>query len=500
MSTDLETYLEFKSKTEASFNEWNEKQPENRKIHNRLPFTVKFLKAKFSEFDKKDYVAKDGTTGTNTFKKIKHISPQGAEISAKVQSPSVIAPKGYCTVKTNNGYLKTIICVYDIENPEHKCFLDSIENDITIPAINEIIKYPVNFGFDEFGAIKELNEQTLASENYKDAVRTVRTKMAKIINRIKINKTTIDFASPLRTLFFSPLYFNDSLKPNEPPVEMTVYLKLIPGAPPKIITPEQLYQICEGYEQREVVEVVDGVEKAVMKLVKGNCKGMECSPEGSFGKLNVGSKPSTKLTCTSITVTRFQIAPKTNTQENKLKYLDEYGVEDQFTSQMNMDSLLAGLSNALSGSSTNGQVPAGNSYNPMGVNVGTASVPSIGNNSLISAVQSNLVQSNENIASQYHHHENLQPKQQSPQSNIGITIPGIGSSTGQSNFGIQQQSMPPMPPPISASNYGNFPSQVQSNLMPNSVPSINMGIMQGSDRIQSFGGINSNQLNQHLSI
>lgn len=488
MTTDLEKYLRFRNNTEEAFNQWNDKQPDNRKIHNRLPFSVEFLKVKFSEgFEKKAYVGKDGKPGNAVFKKIKHISPQGGEVSAKVQSPSVIAPRGYCNVKTDSGEIKSIICVYDTENPEHKRFIDNIENDITTPAIHEIIKYPGTFGFQEFPPIETLNEQVMQSELYKSAVSSVRTKMAKIVNRIKINKNTVDFSSPLRTVFFSPLYFKDPEKPNDPPVEMAVYLKTVPGQPARVITPSQLFQICEGYEPKEVVEIVDGVSKSVIKMVKGSAKGMECSPEGNFGKLT--TKPSTKLTCTSITITRFQIAPKNNTQEGKLKYVDEYGVEDTFTSQMNMDSLLEGLSNALPGVSSNGQVPVGNTFNPMGVDAGVSNPPTIGSSSLIAAAQASSFQSNQEIASQYHHHDNLQIKQPTSQSNINMTLPEIKSSMGSSGFGIQQQSMPPIPPPISSANFGTFPAQVQSNMMPNSLHSVNLGLMSGSDRIQTFNGL-----------
>ena len=451
MATDLETYATYKLETQEAFNIWNAKQPDNRKILNRLPWTIIPNPVKFSDgFEKKPFPARDGKpAGINNFKKIKGISPQGGEVAAKMQSPSVLAPKGYCTVKTDNGPLKTIICVYDSENPEHKLFLDNIENRITNPAIHEIIKNAGAFSFQEFESIQIFDEQTIASENYKNAVMLVRGKMAKVVNRIKIDKKTVDFKSPLRTIFYGPMDFNMSERPEDPTcttfnhIETVVSLKLIPGRPPHIIKLDQLYMICEGWEEKEVQvqKMINGIMQTTTerKLIKGEPKGMECSPEANFSKLNAGSKPSTKMTCPSITITRFQIAQRGDTQINKNKAFDEYGVEDEFTAQMNMDSLLNGLANASTVLPTINKTPInGGGFNPMNVE---SNITSGGNDSFLSGSQtSNIV----------------------PQSPAVVNVSSLTTTPG---VGISQQMAPQMPQPFNSSNF-NFPSQVQSGGMP----------------------------------
>lgn len=506
MATDLEAYAAYKLETQDAFNAWNEKQPDNRKILNRLPWTIIPNNVTFSAgFEKKAFPARDGKpAGVNNFKKIKGVSPQGGEVAAKMQSPSVLAPKGYCTVKTDNGPLKTIICVYDTENPEHKLFLDNIESRITNPAIHEIIRNAGAFGFQEFEAIQVFDEATMASEQYRNAVMLVRGKMAKIVNRIKIDKKTVDFKSPLRTIFYGPMDFDVSERPEDPlcetktHIETTVNLKLTPGRPPHVIKLDQLYMICEGWEEREfpVQKNINGVMQTTTerRLVKGEPKGMECSPEANFTKLNSGSKPSTKMTCPSITITRFQIAQRGDTQASKSKAFDEYGVEDDFTAQMNMDSLLAGLANAATALPAKSQVPVGGGgFNPMGLDSNITGSQSAGG-SLLGSVQNQNQQPPSGYDSfvgghvQQSIHTNSPPQTPivSPVVNQGVNVSSLNSVPG---VGISQQMAPVMPQPFNGSNF-NFPNQVQSSGMPGlqsmGIPNVNMGTSQTGDRLASF--------------
>lgn len=489
MATDLEAYATYKLETQDEFITWNEKQPENRKILNRLPWTINPNPVTFSQgFEKKAFPARDGKpAGVNNFKKIKGTSPQGGEVAAKMQSPSVLAPKGYCTVKTDNGPLKTIICVYDYENPEHKLFLDNIENFVTNPAIHEIIRNAGSFGFQEFQAIQVFDDRTVASENYKSAVMLVRGKMAKIVNRIKIDKKTVDFNSTLRTIFYGPMDFDISERPEDPTcttfnhVETTVNLKLTPGRPPHVIKLDQLYMICEGWEEREfpVQKMINGIVQTTTerRLIKGEPKGMECSPEANFTKLNAGSKPSTKMTCPSITITRFQIAQRGDTQMNKSKAFDEYGVEDEFTAQMNMESLLSGLANAANAPPTTSQVPvSGGGFNPMGVDSNVNNSQSTGG-SLLGSVQNQQQSGYDSFLGGIQQSASTSPPAQ------------ISTPTVNQGVGISQQVPPPMPQPFNTSNF-SFPNQLQASGMPGlqqaGQPNFNIGVPQNSDRLASF--------------
>lgn len=517
MAANLEEYTTYYNATKEEFDAWNEQQPPNKKIMNRLPWTLEFGDIKFSDgFEKKPFEGKDGKAGgVNTFKKVKFVKG-GVEVGGKVQSPSVIAPKGYTTVKTDNGPLKVIICYYDTTQVEHKKFLDNIEAKVTTPAVYEIIRNAGAFGFQDFPAMSDFSAHSLESEQMKGAISNVRSKMAKIVNRIKLNKTTVDFTSPLRTIFYSPMYFVDKEKPGSLPVEMEVNLKTVKGQPARTITPAQLYQICEGWEEKEVPvqKMVNGYMQTVMerKLIKGEPKGMECSPEANFIKLNVGSKPSTKMSCTSITITRFQVAPRSDTQGSKNKAFDEYGVEDDFTAQLNMESLLAGLANAANAQSSTSQLPVGggsSSFNPMGVDSNISSSQTGNGGSLLGALSSQQVppqQQNQYDQHQYHPQPgiNMSVQSSSPpslvnnQSSIGqnnstvpqINVPGVG---------ISQQAPPSMPQPFNGANFG-YPSQLQGSVMPGvntgmGIPNIPTQQNLGLDRLQTFnlGGMNLNQ-------
>lgn len=483
MSTNLQQYFEYINQTEEEFNKWNLAQPPTRQILNRLPWTVKFNDAIFSPgFEKKQYIGKDGNSGTNSFKKIKQRTPEGTEISYKVQSPSVICPRGYTELKTEKGNFMVMICIYDTTNPEHGRFLKNIEDHLTKQAIFEIMKYPVEFGLKTFRAYTSFDERILESEDFKYARRDVDSSMAKIVNKIKLNKTEYDHSSPLRSVFVTPMYYKDPEKPTEPAAEMVVNLKLRRGAPPHLITPSQLRMICEGWEEKEVPvqKMINGflTSTTEKKLVKGEPKGMECSPEFYFSKLNAGGKPSTKMLCTSITVTRFQSAPKIDTQSDKSALYDKTGVEDEFTLSMNMESLLGllpGMTNHNKGESNDSTTDTSISstatadFNPMANSNIIGSVSS-GGGSLISVMSQQTVtpsvQFTAPVSIDQTHHQSPVP---------------VNSLTMSPSVGIQQLPPPSMPQAFTGANF-SFPSTVQSSAM----PSINLSMVGGTDRLQGF--------------
>lgn len=453
MTTNLEQFEEHKIRTQERFNVWNEKQPESRKIMIRLPFTVKFPKVKFNDFETKSYVDKStGVSGINKFKRMKFPNSQGQDVSAKVQSPSVISPRGYALMKTSKGEFKTILVVYDTENPDHECFCNNIDNEITLPAIHEVLKTPGDFGAN-ISAIPVINETILASKEYEFGVYGIKQSMAKVLNFPK-TATGFDLKSPLRTVFLSPMYFKDEKKPEDPPVEMTVYIKVDPNLPPFIITPDELMAICDGYKG-----IVDG------KIIKGEKKGFECGPEINFQKLNAGSKPSTKFSCSSITITRFQVAPKTNSQEEKLKYLESHGVTDEYSIQMGMEELLAGLRGASLSNTVDG-----NTFNPMNGEIKSEMPPpTIENNSLLSSMNDKSPDVKTVI------------QQSSNPVNLDISqLPGVSHQTiGQQNQNNIAFSTPGIPIPMSIPGMQMPTSSFNQPVIDHSQQSFN-------DRLQIF--------------
>lgn len=466
MTTNLEIFEQWKTETQGEFDLWNEAQPENRKIKTRLPWTVNFPTVKYLGFDKKPYVdTKTGQSGVNIFKRMRYNNTQGMEVAYKVQSPTVIAPRGYCTIKTEKGEFKTILVVYDRSNPDHRRYTDNIDNEISKSAVHEILKTPADFGVQE-NAIPVITEEIKLTEEYKMAVYSVTKNLAKILNLPKI-AGGFDFKSPLRTVFLSPSFFQEKDKDGTPiglPSVMAVWIKTNPNLPAAAITPDELYEFCDGFEGIGA----DG------KKIKGEKKGFECSPETNFCKLNAGSKPSTKTTCTAITITRFQPAPKSNSQEEKLKYLETHAVTDEYSMQMNMDTLLSGLRNACVGAPS----AATGSYNPMDhSSTGTQLPPPPIFNSLIGSLDSKPSAIDETI------HSTSPPQQAS----IGIpiqSIPGLNSTT----MGSFQMPAPQMPAAIGVQNYN--PQQIPGLSLPPSVigSSIidNTSSMSVMDRLQSF--------------
>lgn len=447
MTTNLEVFMQWNTETQAEFDAWNEKQPENRKIRNRLPWSVNFPKIKFLALDKKQYTDEKGNQGMNFFKRMRYDNSQGMEVAYKVQSPSVIAPRGFCIMKTTKGDFKTILVVYDRENPDHRRYTDNIENDITTPAVHEILKSPTDFGVQS-KSFPEITDAIKATKEYEMVVYSIKEKLAKILNLQK-KSGGFDFDSPLRTVFLTPLFYQDKDKPNDPPSVMAVYIKTNPDSPAVAITPDELYEICDGFEG-----IKDG------KKVRGEKKGFECSPETNFGKLNAGSKPSTTAKCSAITITRFQAAPKSNSQEEKLKYLDSHSISDEYSLQMKMDDLLTGLRNACAG----GPPGATGNYNPMDTpNSGPPPTPSPENGGDKSFLGS--MDTKPSAA------EPQQPAIQQPaaQTIPVSSIPGLGLPQIQmqpSQFGVpiigQQQFSLGVPPMTQQQNPSSFSDRIQS--------------------------------------
>jgi hypothetical protein len=482
MSTDLEKYIAHSNSTKDVFDAWNEKQPATRKIMNRLPFTVVWPTIKFAEgIEKKPYINKSdpSKSGVTVFKKIKGTDSQGSEVSFKIQLPAVIAPRGFGESKTDSGLIKSLLIVFDLENPDHKVTCDNFDKCITLPACHEIMRAPGIFSMPEVSQFTLFDEATLNNPKYQMNMMLIKAKMAKVINLPKKDKNTYIEDSPLRTMFLNPLYYQDPEKMNEPPAEMFVSLKMTPGVPATPIKPSQFFQICEGKIFK------DG------KMIGQKRLGCECAPEIVFSKLNIGSKPSTKFTCTAVTVTRFQEAPKNDTQIEKQNYMDENGVMDEFTSKLNLEELLAGLSTGDIPMAT-ATVQPGNSFNPMGIDSG---LPEGGSTNTGGSLVDSLKQTHQ-TPQQVMQQQQQQSNQQSLNFQQGGASPQQFQHQSwqqqpvnpmQQQFGgavMQQQQQPfnnVQVAPANTLSFQSFPPQVSQI---NNLPSLNMSNV--GDRLSSF--------------
>jgi hypothetical protein len=470
--TDLEKFIKHRDATAEEFAKWNDAQPDSRKIMNRLPFTIDFPTIKISEgVEKKKYVDKaDPTkTGINSYKKVKGIDSQGSEVGFKTQIPSVIAPRGFAESKTDNGLIRSLLLVFDLGNPDHRLFYENVDNKIVVPVCHEIMKSPGIFSMPEVKQFQTISEEDMTSEKYMMNMMLIKAKMSKIISLPKKDKNTYLEDSPLRLMFLNPLYYINPEKPNEPPNEMAISLKLYPGKPAVSITPTQFFNLCEGKILDE-----DGKIKGYNRL------GCECSPEVSFSKINIGSKPSVKSTCTAITVTRFQPSAKNDTQEVKKTYMDEHGIVDEFNNNLDIDAILA----SLTPTDVQINIESGGNFNPMGVDsnlpIAIAS-PSDGVSLLSSFGKSSKLDNNEidttntqnNISNQ---HSNQVQNQST--NNQQWQQPQVNPMTQQNQgIGATQQSYSNVLPP--SINFNNFPNQQTQ------VPTLNM-THDMSDRLGTF--------------
>lgn len=384
MATDLEVFTKFVQDNTEEFNKWSDsiaKEDEEKRIKMRLPFTITAPKVKFNDLEKKPFIdKKDGKSGTNLFKKFKFINSQGVESYPKLQLPSIIAGRGYCTLKTDKGEFKCIPVTFDLRNPDHKAFCEVIDS-LYRDAIHEIMKKPGDFG-KVCKSFPEITPDVLKSKEYEKVFDNILESMSRLLNFPKVNGD-FDLDSHYRTMFLTPQFYQNPEKLQDPPVEMKVFIKAAPGEPPFQMSPSELYRICEGFEGY----TEDGKE------IKGDCKGFECSPEISFTKLNAGSKISLTNNCTAITITRFQAAKKVNSQENKSKYIDDHGVADEYTANVNLENLRNQLRKTtiptMNEKKENAEI---NKFNPMDTDASEKfnNIPAVNTNSLMNILNSNF--------------------------------------------------------------------------------------------------------------
>lgn len=350
-------YTYFTQQFNQEFTEWNEKQPDESKILNRVPFTTTFppLIYKEPEF-KKVLDKKDNTEKEVGSQKAKMKSESGREISYKVQSPSVIAPRGYTRGKTKGGgEIESIGVIYDLRNPEHRRFYEEFESKVTTTTIHMILRKPGVYKIDAFEEIDSKEFPDITSHpTYANCSFLVKGKFAKTFRLPTIDGTKFDHKSPLRYFYFNPMYYQDEEDPTKPPSVMRVTLMTNPHKPPLEIDPKELLSLCAGLSGFST----DG------KPVIAKKKGFECSPELYVQKIHIGAQLSIKCLCSAITITRFFLAPVLNTQEGKVKYLTEHGVVGQESNDESYDDLARLLDGLRTNQLSSKPTPTGN-FNPM---------------------------------------------------------------------------------------------------------------------------------------
>lgn len=466
-------YNEFLRSTTDSFNEWNSQQEPTDKIYYRVPFTLTFPNVKMLAYDKKESKDKEGKPIVTEFRKFKMISASGTEVSYRVQSPSVIAKRGLCLIKTKSGSLLSIPCTYDIRNPEHARFLDEYEKKIILPSAYEILKEPGRFSIDNIDPVSNFDEETVNSQEFQFALRTAKNCLAKFSRFPKKDATTFDIKSPLRTVFYNPSNYLPK-DDQETGSSMSVKIMLAPGQPPLEVTLLELQDLCAG-----IVVSPEG------KKTKGTPKGFECSPELNVIKLHVAKQASNKGSCAAIFISRFQEAPKMDSQEEKVKYFDSmYESGDSYTIQSDISSLIEGLRRTATNSVTP-KIPEGTGFNPMGIdsNSGNSSLPTIGKNdgSFLSNVEKPINQSlslptNNSYGeiSPSIPHQQVQNFSQ----HTNVTIPNNTLQIDQ-----YQQMANFLPPPVQMGqtvypsmqfNQGQIPNFGQNISMPTQIPGMNL--------------------------
>lgn len=359
-----EEYTKFTQQFNQEFTEWNEKQPPESQILNRVPFTTTFptLFYKEPEF-KKVLDKKDNTEKEVGSQKAKMKSESGREIGYKVQSPSVIAPRGYTRGKTKTGgEVESIGVIYDLRNPEHRQFYNEFKNVVTQTTVHMILRKPGAYKIDSFPPITvEKYPDVTTHIQYSQYTFAIENKFAKTFRLPTIDGTNFDHDSPLRYFYFNPMYYQDEEDPTKPPSVMRVTLMTNPNKPPLEIDPKELMTLCAGITGFSA----DG------KPIISKRKGFECSPEMYIQKLHIGAQLSIKCLCSAITVTRFFLAPVSNTQEGKIKYLAEHGVHSSVGQSDNPDESYDDLARLLDGLRSNQKEPsnvvssATGSFNPM---------------------------------------------------------------------------------------------------------------------------------------
>lgn len=487
MSINEEKWIAHRDATQAEFDKFNEGEtPENR-IVVRSPFTTELPSVKFLDKKEKPYKGKAGNPdGINVFQPIKGIDSQGSEITWKAQLPTVIAPRGYCTIKHDKGELNAIPIVLSLNNPDHKLFIDEYETKVTEPAYRMVMGNPGMYAtsLSSLKPIKDFSESVIISEQYKMNRMMIGMIMAQLIRKPKINKIIIE-DSHLRNMFLTPLDFKDPEKPNEAPNQMRISWKHSPGVPAVPIGLVQLYDLCDGKKIDE-----NG------KVLSQKRLGFQCSPELTISKFNIGIKLNPKSLCTALTIFIFFESKFTDSQAGKHSYVDEYLTLDEMSNTMNpyVLEMLAGLSTA-EATVVSSNIPTGNTFNPSGVETGSnSSINDIGDKSFLKSIATEGNQStspssppsipiatpigdsshNETHANVFNNSTSVTPMNQQ---STGMIPPAFNG--GSSQFGV-------MPPPVFNPN-----TISSSNGMP---PPFGAPSMTG-DRLGSFnpGMINVQQ-------
>lgn len=324
---NIEEYNAHAAATESAFLEYNAKQKETEPDYElaRFCFSTSLQNIKYEDFVKKPYKGKNGQSdGTNVYHPVKGIDSQGNEGTWKAQLPTVLAPKGYCNIKHDNGTLQTIPIVLDMRNPDHKLFYDEFQTKIMKPLIKLICTTPQNYKAMANAKYKFVDGQAYENDPlYTQAANLALATVSLPIRDYAIRKVPVE-GSPLKNMFINPLNWFDETKPDEPPSKMRITFLPSPTATPIPITLDELWDISEGLIRDE-----NGV------VIKKKPIGFQCSPEIYINKLNVGVKVSYKVVCSSITIFKFFESKVNDTQAVKVQYAAENLTEEQLHGSMN---------------------------------------------------------------------------------------------------------------------------------------------------------------------
>lgn len=478
MTTLREKYNQYRTpELEAKFAKWNNEQEEPAKIRVRMPFTIEWPEAKLLKREEKPKTDKDGKDFTDKWRPYKMLSATGQEVPYKVQSPSVIAKRGLCIIDTGSGKILSIPCTYDMRNPEHEQFMNQYEARIALPAYYEVMRNPGDYGIDNIEPVSDFSQDVVMSQEFQVAMAGVKAKFSKFARFPKKAAKVYDTKSPLRTIFYTPINYSPKNE-NETGSKMRCLVSF--GSDVREYSMEEIKKFCEG------IVVVNGKE------TKGTPKGFECSPELQFIKLHIGSQLSNKTACPAVFITRFQEAPRSDSQEEKIKYVMESGIEeDSYSASSDTMNILESLKQA----QTQNKLPTGGSgFNVMGGSMsdnnitGSTIVESNGGSFLSMADKTNSSTKQENTSSKIPD-ANSPSTQQVPvqvQSNLGQD--SLPYTREQGNAYVQMANT--LPPPLSQQGipFGSM------NGLPNGIPSIpglSMGMPQGISGIPSLGQVTS---------
>lgn len=480
MSINEEKWIAHRDATQAEFDKFNEGQTPENKITVRSPFTTELPNVKFLDKKEKPYKGKNGEPdGVNVYQPIKGVDSQGSEITWKVQLPTAIAPRGYCTIKHDKGELDAIPIVLSMENPDQRLFIEQYDAKMTESAYRLVMSNPSMYSKNlaSMKPIKEFTETVLSSADYKMGKMMIGMIMAQLIRKHTVNKVEVE-GSPLRNMFLTPLDYKDPEKPNDPPSQMRISWKHTPGVPAVPIGLRQLYDICEGIKR-------DGTGKVISQKRMG----FQCSGELSVSRFNIGIKLNCKSMCTALTIYTFFESKFKDSQAEKHAYVDEYVALSDMENSMNpyILEMLAGLSTTSAPAVVTASVPSGNSFNPSGVDSGSNTLPDVGGMSFLGAITAETTTVVQPVIS-----STVQPV--SVTTPFGASSPNAGLASVIANASqvnpMQQQPSTMVPPSFGgASQFGGMPPPAfTSNGMAstsNMPPVFGMTPMSG-DRLSGF--------------